>query len=94
MNAGFDAFSFLLWLSLGALLAALHLHALRWNVQLLTRPGRLAPKLALIALRLAVLGAILFAVARLGGAVPLLLTAGAFLLGRTLILRRLARSSS
>ena len=94
MNAGFDASSLAPWLALGALLAVLHLHALRWNVRLLTRPGRLAPKLALIALRFAVLGAILLAVARLAGALPLLLTAGAFLLGRTLILHRLARSSS
>lgn len=94
MNSGFAVLSLLPWLALGALLALLHLRALHWNVRLLTRPGRLVPKLALVVLRLAVLGAILLAVARLAGAVPLLLTAGAFLLVRTLAVRRLTRQPS
>ena len=72
----------------GLLLGALYFHGVWWNVRLLTG-GRHRMLAALAgALRFAILAALLTLVSH-EGAAPLLTTAGAILVARALVMRRL-----
>lgn len=73
--------------ALGFVTGVVHFVSLRRNVFLYVSAGRLRHAVALQAGRLA-LTVTLFAAAALHGAAPLLLAAGGFLLGRTVVLAR------
>ncbi|WP_157962037.1 ATP synthase subunit I [Acuticoccus kandeliae] len=71
--------------AVGALAGAAHFLLLRKSVALLAA-GRVALPAALMPLRFVVLGALLYAVARHGGAAPLLAAGAGILLGRQAVL--------
>ena len=71
----------------GAAIGALYFGSLWWNARLFEQAGRTRTLLASMAVRFALLGAVLVAVS-LEGAMPLLATALGVLLARAVVLRR------
>lgn len=74
-------------LSGGALIGALHLRTLQWNVTLFVRGGTPLLPMALQLGRMAILAGALAVIAGRFGAFPLLMTAAGILIVRTVALR-------
>jgi F1F0 ATPase subunit 2 len=75
------------WLSVGALIGALHFLTLRWNVLMLAGGRSLLPALATQLARLAIVAAALTIIAVHFGALPLVVATAGILIARTAVFR-------